>query len=338
MPTNSEQLQDFGNARLDWLKQYGDFENGIPSYSTIAKVVSLVDPEQFQHCFIEWMKSCHQATDGEVIAIDGKTARRSYDKSKKKGPIHMVSAFSAANKVVLGQIKTSEKSNEITAIPKLLELLELKGCLVTIDAMGCQREIAEKIVEQEADYLLAVKGNQGKLLEAFENHFSIDQINQWKGDVFKTEEKSHGRMETRIHIVSDVFDEFVNLSFDWKGLTSLGVVMSARMDGDEFNADDITIRYYISSSELTPEKLASSVRDHWQVENGLHWKLDCAMNEDDCKIRRDNAAEILVRFRHIAVNFLNDCKTFKAGLKRKQKKAALSADYLSQVLAGSGAS
>ena len=176
------------------------------------------------------------------------------------------------------------------------------------------------------------------LLEAFENHFSMDQINQWKGDVFKTEEKSHGRMETRIHIVSDVFDEFVNLSYDWKGLTSLGVVMSARIDGDEFNADDITIRYYISSAELTPEKLASPLRDHWQVENGLHWKRDCAMSEGECRIRRNDGAEILAGLRHVAVNLLNNTKTFKADLKRKQKKAAISTRYLFEVLAGQGLS
>ncbi len=250
----------------------------------------------------------------------------------------MISAFAAANDVVLGQIKTDKKSNEITAIPALLDLLVLKGCLVTLDAMGCQRDIAEKIVDKGADYLLAVKGNQGKLHNAFKNHFSMEKINEWKGESYRTEEKSHGRMESRFYLVSDVFDEFVNLSFDWKGMKSLGVVVSARMEGDEFNSDDISIRYYISSAELTAEKLAQATREHWFIENKLHWKMDVAMNEDDCRIRRGNAPEMLTTYRHAAVNLLNNTTTFKAGLKRKQSKAAMSTRYLSEVLAGCGAS
>ena len=331
-------IEDFGHERLDWLKQYGEFKNGIPSDTTIANVVSVVDPKQFQRCFIEWMKACHQATNGEVVAIDGKTARGSYDKGKNKGAIHMVSAFAAANNVVLGQIKTDQKSNEITAIPALIDLLDLRGCLVTLDAMGCQRDIAKKIVDKGADYLLAVKGNQGKLHDAFENHFSMDKINNWEGETYRTEEKSHGRMESRLYLVSDIFDEFVSLSFDWKGMKTLGIVVSARMEGDTFNVDDISIRYYISSAELTAEKLVEATREHWFIENKLHWKLDVAMNEDDCRIRRGNAPEMLTVYRHIAVNLLNNTTTFKAGLKRKQRKAAMSTHYLSQVLAGCGAS
>ena len=333
-----EEIEDFGNERLDWLKQYGDFENGVPSHHTIARVVAVVNPKKFQTCFIEWMKACHKISNGEIIAIDGKTVRSSYDKSKDKGAIHMISAFSAANELVLGQIKVNAKSNEITAIPELLELLEIRGCLVTIDAMGCQRDIAQKIVEKEADYLLAVKGNQGKLHEAFKKHFFMEKINQWEGDSFKTTEKSHGRLEIRQHIVSDIFDEFVNLSFDWKGMKTLGVVMSARMDEETFDLDKISIRYYISSAVLTAADLANAARSHWAIENKLHWKLDVAMNEDDCRIRRKNAAEMLSGFRHVAVNMLNNTKTFKAGLKRKQKKAAMSTRYLSEVLAGCGVS
>ncbi len=182
-----EEIENFGLERLDWLKQYGEFNNGIPSHDTIAQVISIIDPKQFQHSFIEWMKACHKITDGEVFAIDGKCARGSYHKGKNKGAIHMASAFSAANEVVLGQIETDDKSNEITAISELLNLLELKGCLVTLDAMGCQRDIAQKIVDKGADYLLAVKGNQGKLHEAFKNHFSMEKINKWEGDTGRTE-------------------------------------------------------------------------------------------------------------------------------------------------------
>lgn len=333
-----EEIEDFGNERLDWLKKYGNFEHGVPSHHTIARVASVVNPKQFQACFIEWMKACHQATNGEIIAIDGKTARGSYDKGKEKGAIHMVSAFATANELVLGQIKINDKSNEITAIPELLDLLKIRGCLVTIDAMGCQREIARKIVAKDADYLLAVKGNQGRLHDAFKNHFSIEKMNQWDGESFRTEENSHGRIEMRLHVVSDVFDEFVNHSFDWEGMKTLGIVLSARMEDGVFNSDDITVRDYISSAELTAEKLAHAAREHWAIENKLHWKMDVAMKEDDCRIRRGNAAEMLTGFRHVAVNMLNNTKTFKAGLKRKQKKAAMSTRYLSEVLAGCGVS
>ena len=251
----------------------------------------------------------------------------------------MVSAFAAANGVVLGQVKTEEKSNEITAIPELLELLEIKGCLITIDAMGCQRAIAKKIVSKEADYLLAVKGNQGKLHEAFLNHFDVMQVQNWSGDSYQTVEKKHGRHETRFYIVSDLFDEFVNLSFDWPGMKTLGVALAIReVEGRQLALEDITLRYYISSSKLTAEKLAAATREHWFIENKLYWKLDVAMGEDACRVRRGEAAEVLAGFRHIALNLLNEIKSFSGGLKRKQKKAARNSQFLAEVLAGQGAS
>lgn len=334
-----EEIADFGEDRLDWLQQYGDFENGIPSDDTIARTVSVVSPKKFQACFIDWMKECHKATAGDVIAIDGKTVRSSYDKGKRRGPIHMVSAFAAANNIVLGQVKTDEKSNEITAIPDLLDLLEIKGCLVTIDAMGCQRDIAEKIVDKEADYLLAVKGNQGKLHKAFEKHFPVRKLLNWTGDSYSTREKSHGREETHLYVVSDLFDEFVNLSFDWKGMKTLGVAMTFQEHkGKELDIEDICIRYYISSANLTATKFAQASREHWFIENKLHWKLDVAMDEDRCRIRRDNAPEMLAGFRHMALNLLNNVTTFKGGLQRKQKKAARSTRFLAEVLAGQGSS
>ena len=223
----------------------------------------------------------------------------------------------------------------VTAIPELLELLEIKGCLVTIDAMGCQRAIAKKVVEKEADYLLAVKGNQGKLHEAFQNHFTVMKVQNWSGDSYQTVEKQHGRHETRFYIVSDLFDEFVNLSFDWTGMKTLGVALAIRdVDGRDLALEDITLRYYISSAELSAEKLAQATREHWFIENKLHWKLDVAMGEDDCRIRRGDASEILAGFRHIALNLLNDVKSFNGGLKRKQKKASRSTAFLAEVLAG----
>lgn len=330
-----DEIEDFGNERLDWLRQYGDFiPDEAPSADTLARVVSRINAEKFQKCFCEWMKACHKASHGDIIAIDGKTARGLYDKSRKNAPIHMVSAFAAANKVVLGQVKTDAKSNEITAIPTLLDLLEIKGCLVTIDAMGCQRKIAKKIVDKGGDYLLAVKGNQGTLQKAFEDHFPIHKLQNWQGDSYTTSEKSHGRTETRMHIVSDVFDEFVNFSFDWEKLTTIGVAISFRSVGDDApDLESVSVRYYISSAQLSAEKFATGVRDHWSVENSLHYRLDVAMGEDDSRVRMGDAPEILASFRRLAINMLSNSNA-KGGIKRKMKRAAMSTRYLAEVLEG----
>ncbi len=329
-----EDIEEFGKERLDWLRQYGDFEQGIPVHDTIARVISQINPKQFQKSFLHWMADCHQATAGDVIAIDGKTVRRSFDKSKKQGAIHMISAFSTANKVVLGQLKTAAKSNEITAIPELLNLLEIKGCIVTIDAMGCQKDIAKTIRERKADYLLSVKGNQGKLEAAFGKHFPLNSLSHFQGDYYNTEEKGHGRTEQRLHLVSDVFGDFVDLSFEWPDLQTLGVAISFRKEGDHSQPKEMSVRYYISSAKLTAEQFAQAIRAHWQIEVQLHWKLDVGMREDECRIRRGDAAENLAGIRHVAMNLLTNEKTLKAGIKRKRLKAALSPDYLSRVLAG----
>ncbi len=201
--------------------------------------------------------------------------------------------------------------------------------------MDCQRDIAQAIVDQGADYLLAVKGNQGRLEKAFKKHFSQEKLLDWDGDSYQTDEQSHGRFEKRLYIVSDIFDEFVNFSFDWAGMKTLGIALSARMvDGEVFDADDISIRYYISSAELTAKEFAHGAREHWIIENKLHWKLDVGMREDNCRIRRGDAAELLSGIGRVAINLLNNTKTFKAGLKRKQKKAAMSSRYMAEVLAG----
>ena len=335
-----EDISDFGKDRLDWLKQYGDFENGIPSDDTIARVMGRLNPKQVQRFFALWMASCHEKTDGQVIAIDGKTLRKSYDKGKRKGAIHMVSAFCVENSLVLAQRKTDEKSNEITAIPELLDMLELKGCLITIDAMGCQREIAKKIVQNDGDYLLAVKGNQPRLAHTFDSHFPLHKINEYgEKSSYSTKETSHGREETRLYVVKEIFDDFVDFSSEWPGLKSVGFSVSFRSEkGVIPNIEDMVIRYFISSAVLTPEKFAQAVRRHWHIENKLHWSLDVAFREDDCRIRRESAAENFAAIRHIALNLLNGEKTFKAGKKRKQNKAARSDSYLSEVLAAQGLS
>ena len=301
-----EDIEDFGETHLDFLKQYGDFENGIPVHDTIARVVSCISPSKFHECFINWMRDCHTSDDKDVIAIDGKTLRHSYDKSRRKGAIHVISAFSTMHSLVIGQIRTDEKSNEITAIPELLNMLDIKGKIITTDAMGCQKDIAEKIQKQGGDYLFAVKGTQGRLNKAFEEKFPLKELNNPEHDSYAISEKSHGREEIRLHIVCDVPDELIDFTFEWKGLKKL--------------------------------KFATAIRNHWHVENKLHRRLDVVMNEDDYKIRRGNAAELFSGIRHIAINILTNEKVFKAGLRRKMRKAAMDRNYLASVLAGSGLS
>ena len=254
-----EDIEDFGETHLDFLKQYGDFENGIPVHDTIARVVSCISPAKFHECFINWMRDCHSSDDKDVIAIDGKTLRHSYDKSRRRGAIHVISAFSTMHSLVIGQIKTDEKSNEITAIPEILNMLDINGKIIKTDAMGCQKDISEK---------------------------------------------SHGREEIRLHIVCDVPDELIDFTFEWKGLKKLCVAVSFRsIIAEQKKEPEMTVRYYISSADLTAEKFATAIRNHWHVENKLHWRLDVVMNEDDCKIRRGNAAELFSGIRHIALIF-----------------------------------
>ncbi|EFJ6499396.1 ISAs1 family transposase, partial [Escherichia coli] len=289
---------------------------------------------------------------------DGKTLRHSYDKSRRRGAIHVISAFSTMHSLVIGQIKTDEKSNEITAIPELLNMLDIKGKIITTDAMGCQKDIAEKIQKQGGDYLFAVKGNQGRLNKAFEEKFPLKELNNPEHDSYAISEKSHGREEIRLHIVCDVPDELIDFTFEWKGLKKLCVAVSFRSiiaeqqnsrtaeqqnsrtaeQQNKRKSQKMTVRYYISSADLTAEKFATAIRNHWHVENKLHWRLDVVMNEDDCKIRRGNAAELFSGIRHIAINILTNDKVFKAGLRRKMRKAAMDRNYLASVLAGSGLS
>ncbi|EFV9131822.1 ISAs1 family transposase, partial [Shigella sonnei] len=294
---------------------------------------------KFHECFINWMRDCHSSDDKDVIAIDGKTLRHSYDKSRRRGAIHVISAFSTMYSLVLGQIKTDEKSNEITAIPELLNMLDIKGKIITTDAMGCQKDIAEKIQKQGGDYLFAVKGNKGRLNKAFEEKFPLKELNNPEHDSYAISEKSHGREEIRLHIVCDVPDELIDFTFEWKGLKKLCVAVSFRsIIAEQKKEPEMTVRYYISSADLTAEKFATAIRNHWHVENKLHWRLDVVMNEDDCKIRRGNAAELFSGIRHIAINILTNDKVFKAGLRRKMRKAAMDRNYLASVLAGSGLS
>lgn len=322
---------DFGNARLDFLKRYGHFEAGIPSADTLSRVMGMINPVALQRSFIAWMKDCHILTDGEVIAIDGKTLRGSYDRSKGKGTIHMVNAFATANRMSIGQLKVNSKSNEITAIPKLLDLLDVKGCLITIDAMGCQKKIAQKILDKEADYLLAVKGNQGMLEQAFDDYFRMDMLQDFDGSSYSTQEKSHGRIETRVALVNRDLSVLGDIEHEWPGLKSMGIVASIRQESAVATEQDVSIRYYICSKELEAQTLLEATRSHWGVEV-MHWSLDTAFCEDNSRIRADDRAEAFARIRQICLNLLKSETTFKGGIKRKRMNCAMDEKYLSKVL------
>ena len=326
-----EEIEDFGNDKLDWLKKYLPFSGGIPTNDTISRIFQLIDPNEFQKCFARWMKSCCEMTHGDVIAIDGKTLKGSFKKQNKTDTIHMVSAFAAANSVVLGQVKTSEKSNEITAIPKLLDLLDIRGCLVTIDAMGCQTKIAKKIVDKGGDYLLPVKGNQKKLQSALDGIFSIHRLEDKETEAYSTSEKGHGREEVRHCMVANA-SEIGDLVFEWAGLKTLGYVVSFRTEkGKETTA---AVKFYISSADLDAKALLNASRAHWSVENNLHWQLDVSMNEDACRIRQRNSTENLATVRHTSLNLLKSEKSFEGGIKRKHKQANRSDSYREQVISG----
>lgn len=327
-----ESIEEVGKNKLKLLKQYGYFHYGIPVHDTIARIISAIEPEQFQTCFISWMKAAQLSTQGEVIAVDGKTVRGSHDKKNKRSAIHMVSAFAAENGVVLGQVKTDEKSNEITAIPDLLSKLDIKGAIVTIDAMGCQKKIAKKIIEKEADYVLAVKGNQGHLYTAIKDLFDIaheESFNQLSHQFSEEIDKGHGRVEHRRYWLTEDLSSIEDLTSKWVGLTSVGMVESQRHIGDKVTIDR---RYFICSLEKKDELFAKAVRRHWSVENELHWVLDVSFREDNSRIRRENGAENMAISRHITLNMLRQEKTCKKGIKAKRFKAALDSDYAEKVL------
>ncbi len=324
-------VEEFGKAREDWFRTFLKLPNGIPSHDTFGRFFSLLDPQAFQDTFLQWVQSVNDVFKGQVVAIDGKCLRRSHDHGKSKSAIYMVSAWASANQIVLGQVKTDGKSNEITAIPKLLRALEVKGCIVTIDAAGCQKNIAAQICSQGADYVLALKGNQGSLREYVEDYFTTAIENSFSGvphDYFETTDGGHGRVEMRRHWTIGQFGEFSGKEA-WKDLNTIGMVESERHIEGEVSIDR---RYYISSLTAGAEQFASSVRAHWGVENGLHWCLDVSFREDDCRVRQGYASENFAVIRHIAMNLLKKEKSFKGGLKAKRLKAGWTHDYLAKIL------
>jgi len=321
------QMVEFANSKEDFLRKFLKLENGIPSKDTINRLFSAIDSNQFENSFIEWVNSISQITKGQVIAIDGKTIRGAKSKGKKS-PVHMVSAWANENNLVLGQVRVNEKSNEITAIPQLIEKLMLEDCIVTIDAMGTQTDIAEKIIDNGADYILAVKENQKQLSEEIKDEFKFSKVIDTNTNI----DYGHGRIETRKCSVISDFLFIDNKEDKWKNLKQIVKIESLREFKNSDKADEISVRYYISSLENNAEQYQQNIRSHWGVENKLHWTLDVGFSEDASRKRNKNATQNYSVLLKIALNLLKNEKTEKKGIAGKRLKAGWNEDYLLKVL------
>lgn len=327
-------VERFGHSKEDWLKGFLELPHGIPSHDTIGDFFARLNPEQLQSCFLKWIQMLFHVSDGEIIAIDGKKLRHSYDTASKRPAIHMVSAWACQNRIVLGQVKTSDKSNEITAIPELLKLLDLKGNIVTIDAMGCQKKIASQIIEQEGDYIFNLKSNQSSLHDDvklfIESYIDDKKTQQTEFDIEEIVDGDHGRIETRRYWITDDI-AWLSQAKNWPGLKSIGMVEYEQI---EKATGIITTerRCFISSLEAKAKPFSHAVRAHWGIENGLHWCLDVAFNEDACRVRKNVAPENLAVIRHIAMNLLKHESTTKVGIKNKRLMAGWDHKYLAKLL------
>ena len=325
----------FGKSRQEWLSGFLELPNAIPSHDTFGRAFSMLDAERFQSCFGQWVRSVSEITEGQIVAIDGKSVRRSHDARAGRSAIHLVNAWASANRLVLGQVKVDDKSNEITAIPKLLRMLELSGCIVTIDAMGCQKEIAGTITERGANYVLSLKRNQGQLYDDVAEMFEYGRQTGFDvphSDWFETVEKGHGRVETRrcTTLWSPEFISYLNEREQWSNLRSVAMVESERDIRGDVSSQT---RYYISSLPGDAERLPEAVRGHWEVENSVRWVLDVSFGKDASRVRKGNSAEILAALRRMALNMLIQEKTLKVGIAAKRKKAGWDTQYPLKVLA-----
>lgn len=328
-------VEAFGRAKEKWLRTFLELPNGIPSHDTFGRVFAALDPFEFEQSFLSWIQAVSTRLTGEVVAVDGKTLRRSHDKRLGKNAIHMVSAWATAQRLVLGQRKIEDKSNELTAIPELLRVLALEGCIVTVDALGCQTEIAETIVNQGADYVLAVKGNQGKLHEDLKDLFdgaAEVEFREVPHAHARQVTKDHGRLEIRDCwvITAPEYLDFVRRHDAWKNLRSLIRIRTEVRRGRKRSEET---RYFISSLQATPRELLTAIRGHWGIENGLHWILDIAFREDESRVRKDHAAENFAVLRHIAVNLLNRARNGKDSIKTMRLRAGWDETFLAQVIA-----
>jgi predicted transposase YbfD/YdcC len=321
-------IEEFGLDRRTWFARFLDLTNGIPSDDTFARVLARIDPGAFEKCLLSWIQAVQEVTNHRLIAIDGKTVRGSYDRRDAKAAIHMVSAWATENKLSLGQVVVDEKSNEITAIPELLRLLDVSGAVVTIDAMGCQKEIAARIRQGDGDYVLAVKQNQPTLYEQVNQ--AIDEALEGEGlDEYQTVEKGHGRQETRTYAVIPA-PEAVDPEDQWQDLCAIGMAISERVDSR--GRHNMETRYYIMSRDLSAQEFANAVRGHWSIENNLHWQLDVSFREDECRVYRDHAPANLSVIRRFALGLLKREKSCRRGIETKRLKCAASDEYRERVL------
>ena len=328
-------VESFGHAKSKWLSGLLKLANGIPSHDTFSRVFGLLDSVQFEHCFITWIKQVIQVTDGQVVAVDGKHLRRSYDTSTDQSAIRLVSAWASEQSVTLGQLKVAESSNEIPAIPQLLELLAISGCIVTTDAMGCHPQIAQQIVDADADYVLALKANQGQLYEDVKLLFdgiADNRLPDVQTDTAQTVDGDHGRIETRtaISVADPALIAPLRSSETFANLNSVVKVTAQREHNGQTT---VKSRYYISSLPGDADQLLAAIRTHWSIENCCHWVLDVAFDEDGCRIRKNNGSQNFAILRRIALNLLKGEPSAKVGVATKRLKAAWDTDYLTTVLA-----
>lgn len=337
------EIAQFGQAKEAWLRSFLALPNGIPCHDTFGRVFARLDPEAFERCFLAWIQAVVGAPGAQVVAVDGKTLRRSHDRGKGKAAVHLVSAWATANHLVLGQVATAAKSNEITAIPLLLAALDLHGCTVTIDAMGCQTAIAKQIIDQGGDYVLALKDNQATLAAAVTDTFALARQTAFADLAvadhaeLRTVDKGHGRLELRRYLtISDPATlAYLDPAGAWAGLQSIGMVEAERRVGEKVSVE---ARYYLSShgGAATASGFAGAVRGHWGIENQLHWVLDIAFREDESRARIGHSAHNLAVLRHIALNLLRQEHTACCGVKAKRLLAAWDESYLRKVLVAEG--
>lgn len=324
------QIEEFGIGKREWLSTFLELPFGIPSHDTFNRLFARLDPDQFRAGFISWVNSIRQLISEEVIAIDGKQNRRTHDKTLGRKAIHMVSAWASQNKLVFGQVKVDSKSNEITAIPELLQMLYIKGCIITIDAMGCQKQIAKCIVQKEADYILALKGNHKTLHNQVEEVFSsILAGNEIEFDYFNTVDKNHGRIEIRQCWAVQVADISLVGSAQWANFRTIALVIDERLIGEKKQK---SMRYFISSLPANAQKIMDSVRSHWTIETSLHWVLDMAFREDQSRLRTGHGAQNFAILRHLALSLLKQEDSKKRGIETKRRKAGWDLEYLLKVL------